>query len=99
LVLLTFFSFCLLLTFFSPFILLSLIRISHSLPEHHTALHEILNSCIRDGISYPYAEEMTLDQFKAYFLASEGFTVSVVKSETFQIGEVVGMFPFYFRYP
>jgi len=77
-------------------------KISHCRLEHVDPLRLILNSCIRDGISCPYTDEMTPEVFHSYFNAAigcEGFVVTIVKSETIALDEVVGGFYIKPNYP
>jgi hypothetical protein len=64
----------------------SLVRVVSVDESQHEILHALLNHELRAGDSYPQEGELSLDQFRAYFLNGDAF--SVVDLD----GEVLGAF-------
>ncbi len=71
----------------------TLVNVVHVDQSQHEALHELLNLEIRAGNSYPQEKELTLDEFRAYFLGGDAFSV-IDKN-----GELLGAFYIKPNYP
>jgi hypothetical protein len=75
----------------------SVLRVTHaSPPEVLSTVHELLNTEIRAGNSYPQENELSLDQFLAYFLSHDAFVVVNGRPES---TETVGAFYVKPNYP
>eukprot|EP01121_Diplochlamys_sp_Union-15-3_P006100 TRINITY_DN1659_c0_g1_i1.p1 TRINITY_DN1659_c0_g1~~TRINITY_DN1659_c0_g1_i1.p1 ORF type:complete len:191 (+),score=24.22 TRINITY_DN1659_c0_g1_i1:92-664(+) len=60
----------------------------------YPTLQGLLNQVIEEGMTYPQWEQLTMDQFKAYFLAADAFTAKDVESS-----EILGTFYIKPNYP